>query len=88
MSTSFALTSLEAWGSRLAAARGPSSAIRAQTRPGVTTGELDEIGARIFAKAGARSGPQLDYGFPGTSCISVNDKAVHGVPRQQTPEGR
>ena len=60
----------------------------AQTRPGVTTGELDEIGARIFAKAGARSGPQLDYGFPGTSCISVNDEAVHGVPRQQTPQGR
>jgi methionyl aminopeptidase len=22
----------------------------------------------------------LDYGFPGTSCICVNDEAVHGVP--------
>ncbi len=46
-------------------------------------GELAEIAARIFAKAGARSGPELDYGFPETSCISVNDEAVHGVPRQQ-----
>jgi methionyl aminopeptidase len=55
-------------------------AMRARTRPGVTTGELDEIGARVFAKAGARSGPQLDYGFPGVSCISVNDEAVHGIP--------
>jgi methionyl aminopeptidase len=55
-------------------------AMRARARPGVTTAELDDIGARIFAKAGARSGPQLDYGFPGTNCISVNDEAVHGIP--------
>jgi methionyl aminopeptidase len=55
-------------------------AMRAHARPGVTTAELDDLGARIFAEAGARSGPRLDYGFPGTSCISVNDEAVHGVP--------
>ena len=35
---------------------------------------------REFERAGARSGPQLDYGFPGTTCISVNDEAVHGIP--------
>ena len=55
-------------------------AMRTATRPGVTTRDLDEIGARVFAKAGARSGPQLDYGFPGVNCISVNDEAVHGIP--------
>ena len=55
-------------------------AMRAHTRPGVSTGELDEIGGSVFAKAGARSGPQLDYGFPGVNCISVNDEAVHGIP--------
>lgn len=55
-------------------------AMRASARPGVTTGELDAIGARVFARAGARSGPQLDYGFPGVNCISVNDEAVHGIP--------
>jgi methionyl aminopeptidase len=55
-------------------------AMRAEVRPGVSTRELDEISARVFARAGARSGPQLDYGFPGTSCISVNDEAVHGIP--------
>jgi methionyl aminopeptidase len=54
--------------------------MRQSVRPGVSTGELDEISARVFARAGARSGPRLDYGFPGTSCISVNDEAVHGVP--------
>src|ERR1700689_3014954 len=58
-------------------------AMRAQARPGVTTAELDEISARVFTRAGARSGPQLDYGFPGTSCISVNDEAVHGVPGER-----
>ncbi len=55
-------------------------AMRIETRPGVTTGEFDDIGARVFARAGARSGPQLDYGFPGVNCISVNDEAVHGIP--------
>src|SRR5919112_1568018 len=55
-------------------------AMRQAVRPGVTTGELDAIGARVFRRAGARSGPQLDYGFPGVNCIRVNDEAVHGVP--------
>jgi methionyl aminopeptidase len=55
-------------------------AMRRSVRPGVTTAELDEVGARVFRRAGARSGPQLDYGFPGVNCISVNDEAVHGIP--------
>jgi methionyl aminopeptidase len=49
-------------------------------RPGVTTAQLDAIARAEFHRAGARSGPQLDYGFPGTTCISVNDEAVHGIP--------
>lgn len=55
-------------------------AMHAHARPGVSTGELDAIGARVFRQAGARSGPQLDYGFPGVTCINVNDEAVHGIP--------
>lgn len=55
-------------------------AMRRHVRPGITTHELDVIGARVFANTGARSGPRLDYGFPGTNCISVNDEAVHGIP--------
>jgi methionyl aminopeptidase len=55
-------------------------AMREQVRAGVSTAELDEVGAKVFRAAGARSGPQLDYGFPGWNCISVNDEAVHGVP--------
>ncbi len=55
-------------------------AMRRAARPGVSTAELDAIAARILRRAGARSGPQLDYGFPGVTCISVNDEAVHGIP--------
>ena len=54
--------------------------MRRAVRPGVTTAELDAIGGRVFRRHGARSGPQLDYGFPGVNCISVGDEAVHGIP--------
>src|SRR3954452_19352094 len=54
--------------------------LRKLVAPGVTTGELDAAAARIFAAHGAQSGPQLDYNFPGTICISVGDEAVHGIP--------
>jgi methionyl aminopeptidase len=46
----------------------------------VSTGELDAIAAREFAKAGATSGPMDFVGFPATICISVNEEVVHGVP--------
>ncbi len=55
-------------------------AMREAVAPGVTTAELDEIAAEEFRRAGARSGPRLDYDFPGATCISVNDEAVHGIP--------
>ena len=55
-------------------------ALAAAVRPGVTTGELDAVAARVFAAHGARSAPLLVYGFPGTVLISVNDEVVHGVP--------
>jgi methionyl aminopeptidase len=54
--------------------------MKAAVRPGITTRELDEVGAAVFAEHGARSAPQLAYRFPGVNCISVNDEAVHGVP--------
>src|SRR5258707_14513806 len=49
-------------------------------RPGITTAELDEIGARVLAEHGAESAPPKVYGFPGALCISVNDEAIHGIP--------
>jgi len=49
-------------------------------RPGVTTDELDRLAADLFASHGARSAPALEYGFPRTVLISVNDEVVHGIP--------
>jgi len=55
-------------------------AMEKEVGPGVTTGELNEVAAGVFAAHGARSAPALVYGFPGTVLISVNDEVVHGVP--------
>ena len=50
-------------------------------KPGLTTQALDDLCADVFERDGARSGPQLVYGFPGTACISIDEEAVHGIPR-------
>ena len=49
-------------------------------RPGMTTAELDEIGGNFLQRHGARSAPQMVYGFPGVNCISLNEEAAHGIP--------
>jgi methionyl aminopeptidase len=54
--------------------------VKAAVAPGVTTGELDRIAADYLAQQGARSGPILTYGYPGSICISVDDQVVHGIP--------
>ena len=48
--------------------------------PGMTTAELDAYGARLLESHGARSAPQITYGFPGATCISINEEAAHGIP--------
>jgi methionyl aminopeptidase len=55
-------------------------AMGAQVAPGVSTAELDAYGARLLEEHGARSAPRLAYGFPGATCISVNDQVAHGIP--------
>ena len=54
--------------------------LRSRVAPGVTTAELDGCAAKVFADHGARSGPVLTYGYPGSVCISVDEEVVHGVP--------
>ncbi|MCW2924174.1 MAG: methionine aminopeptidase type [Thermoleophilia bacterium] len=60
--------------------RAALDAMEAAVRPGITTAEVDDIGRAVCEAAGARSAPQLTYDFPGFSCISVNEEAVHGIP--------
>lgn len=71
---------LKCVGSVVAQAR---DAMAARVRPGVTTAELDAVGRDVLERFGARSAPQLAYGFPGTTCISVNDELAHGIPSKR-----
>ena len=50
------------------------------TEPGMTTAELDALGAKWLEEAGAESAPRLTYNFPGATCISVNEEIAHGIP--------
>ena len=52
-------------------------------QPGMTTKDLDEYGAKILSDFGAKSAPYLTYGFPGWTCISVDNEFCHGIPSDQ-----
>lgn len=75
--TAAELEALKRVGAVVAKAR---DAMAAAIRPGISTAGLDAVGARVLADNGARSAPQLAYGFPGATCISVNDQLAHGIP--------
>ena len=49
-------------------------------RPGMTTGELDNIGRGLLESVGARSAPEVAYQYPGATCISVSPVIAHGIP--------
>jgi methionyl aminopeptidase len=49
-------------------------------RPGMSTLELDQYGGRLLEMHGARSAPKVTYGFPGWTCISLNEEVCHGIP--------
>jgi methionyl aminopeptidase len=51
--------------------------------PGMTTRELDAIGRAVMEAAGARPAPEMAYGFPGATCISVNEEIAHGIPGER-----
>lgn len=52
-------------------------------QPGMTTKDLDEYGAKILSDFGAKSAPHLTYGFPGWTCISVDNEFCHGIPTEE-----
>lgn len=54
--------------------------MQSHLEPGITTKELDEIGRAVLTRNGAQSAPELVYDFPGATCISVNERAAHGIP--------
>ena len=64
--------------------------MKAAAVAGTTTGELDELAASELKKAGgigmSRNFPTYKEGegFPGHTCISVNEVVVHGIPNGRT----
>ncbi len=56
--------------------------MRNYSKPGMTAKELDDFGGQILNDLGAKSAPRLTYGFPGWTCISVNNEVAHGVPSE------
>ncbi|WP_295768001.1 type I methionyl aminopeptidase [uncultured Mucilaginibacter sp.] len=55
-------------------------AMREHCKAGMSTLELDEFGGKMLEEMGAKSAPKLTYGFPGHTCISVNNAVAHGKP--------
>jgi len=56
--------------------------MREFAKPGISTKELDDFGGKILADYGAKSAPKLTYGFPGWTCISLNNEVAHGIPAE------
>jgi len=53
-----------------------------RVRADASTLEIADVGGKVMRQNGARSAPALVYGFPGDVLISLNDEAVHGIPRE------
>ena len=54
--------------------------LAAEVRPGQTTGELDAFAAARMRARGVASAFLGYGGFPGHTCISLNEEVVHGIP--------
>ncbi len=50
----------------------------------MTTADLDRMGRAMLEAAGAQPAPEAVYGFPGATCISVNEDIAHGIPGDRT----
>lgn len=53
--------------------------LAAQIRPGLSTYDIDDMGARLIAETGGTPAFHGYRGFPGRICVSVNDEVVHGI---------
>ncbi|MEN3268730.1 type I methionyl aminopeptidase [Pseudonocardia sp.] len=55
-------------------------AVTKLARPGVSTGELDELAEQVIREAGAVPSFLGYHGYPASICASVNEQIVHGIP--------
>ncbi|MEM1084480.1 MAG: type I methionyl aminopeptidase [Verrucomicrobiota bacterium] len=58
-----------------------------EVEPGRTTGEIDQLAAELMREHECKSAFLGYRGFPGQTCISVNEEVVHGIggPRRIQP---
>ena len=55
-------------------------AVEPAVRPGVTTGELDEVASEVIRISGGEPAFKGYRGYPKNACISINEEVVHGIP--------
>jgi len=51
-----------------------------KVKPGITTAEIDRAAEEFILSRGAKPAFKGYRGFPATTCISVNEEVVHGIP--------
>lgn len=54
--------------------------IKPAVKPGITTGQLDDMAKERIVRSGARCAFLGYKGFPKSICTSVNEEIVHGIP--------
>jgi len=54
--------------------------LQAAVRPGLTTGELDQLADQQIRARGAIPSFKGYRGFPASLCVAVNEEIVHGIP--------
>ena len=55
-------------------------------RAGLTTKDVDDMVYRYIISCGARPSSLGYEGYPASSCVSVNDVVVHGIPSDRIIE--
>lgn len=57
--------------------------VLAAIKVGVTTKELDEIAEKKIIELGGKPSFKMVPGYHWTTCISINDQVVHGIPSER-----
>jgi methionyl aminopeptidase len=51
-----------------------------KVKPGISTAEIDRAAEEFILSRGATPGFKGYHGFPATTCISIDEEVVHGIP--------
>jgi methionyl aminopeptidase len=49
-------------------------------KPGITTSEIDRLAEEYILSQGCQPAFKGYHGFPASTCISIDDEVVHGIP--------